>query len=123
MSNVDEFVSTYSDIFNHVANWTDTVEIADMTDLDRSSDTPPSVRTCAEMFLSQTAARGIAVTRIIIAPEDYSFGLARIFATYASFRGKHKVTVVRSVKEAAAQIGASATTIADLIKFAQRPTP
>ncbi len=100
-----EFVDAYRSVRTDGSAYAAFDELADMSRLE-DFDVPPAVlRDEAERAAGVLRRIGKKVRCAVIAPEDKSFGLSRIYSAQAGYLGQEDVTVCRDKTEAIDWIG------------------
>ena len=98
---IEDFWQAYSEAHNSIMHWPELVEIADLASISDLRITPRDLRDIARDSAEWLAAHRLSARKVLIAPDDLSFGMARVYCAQASFSARETVTVVRSRAEAA----------------------
>ena len=110
-----EFVDAYLSIRNDGSAFAAFDELADMSRLEDFNVPPVVLRDEAERAAGVLRRIGRTVRCAVIAPEDKSFGLSRIYSAQAGYLGQEDVTVCRNKTEAIDWIGLPAECEAKLL--------
>ncbi len=100
-----EFVDAYRSIRSDGSVYAAFDEVADMSDLEDFNVPPMVLREEAERAAGVLRRIGKTVRCAVIAPEDKSYGLSRIYSAQAGYLGQEDVTVCRDKTEAIDWIG------------------
>jgi hypothetical protein len=96
-----DFRQAYSEAYKSIDHWSSLLEIADLAPVSDLKLTPLDLRDIARDSADWLRTHDMSARKVLIAPVDLTFGMARVYCAQASFSAYEKVNVVRSREEAA----------------------
>ena len=99
---IEDFWQAYTEAYAVIAGWNSLLEIADFASISELSLTPRDLRDIARDSADWLGKHNLNARKVLIAPDDLSFGMARVYCAQASFSARETVNAVRSRAEAAA---------------------
>lgn len=98
---LEPMAAAYAEIYQASSSWSRLNELADLRFAETMAISVQDIRQFGEQVAANHAKLGLAGRKVLVTPDDYVFGLGRIFSTHAGFNNPLEVTVVRTIDEAA----------------------